>query len=153
LSYIHSIAECQFDFSDLAFGTYKLKLEIPGVTSAIATVEISEENQSGNISFVVEDNYVYFSVDDNEIEFADAGNIFPNPATGQVNVNIVVEQPMNLNITILNQLGQFVYQSDASVQNGNNKLEINTSDLTNGLYNMIIRDDQGNQLVRKFMKK
>lgn len=153
LTYIHSNADGQFDFSDLAFGTYKLKLEIPGITSAIATVVISEENQSGNISFVVEDNYVYLSVDDNEMEFADAGNIFPNPATGQVNINIIVEQPMNLNITILNQLGQFVYQSDARVQNGNNKLEINTSDLTNGLYNMIIRDDQGNQLVRKFMKK
>jgi PKD repeat protein len=152
LTYVQSNSEGQFDFNDIAFGTYKLKLEIPGVPSAIATVIISEDAQSANINFIVEDDYVYLLLMDLKLEFAEVGNLYPNPTNGPAKIEIIADHPMQLNYSIINQIGQLVQQEIVNVQSGSNQVDIAASSLTQGIYTIIFINKNGNHIVRKFMK-
>ena len=55
LQFTESNDEGLFSFENLAFATYKLKVEIPGKPSAIATVVLQENNPEGAVTFIVKD--------------------------------------------------------------------------------------------------
>jgi len=72
-------------------------------------------------------------------------NIFPNPATD--NLYIKLESTDNLSYTtrLINTLGQQLYQSKTN----NSQQTINVSNFQPGIYNMQLRDDNGNTLNKK----
>lgn len=49
-------------------------------------------------------------------------NIFPNPAVNEVYISVYSQMETNLNINILNQMGQSVYSQSSEIQKGKNLL-------------------------------
>jgi len=61
--------------------------------------------------------------------------VYPNPASGFTTISFHVESSENLSLTIVNLKGQAVYHYDSGIlQPGKNKIELDVSDLPNGLY-------------------
>lgn len=77
-------------------------------------------------------------------------NIYPNPADNYMYAVYFSNTDKQMNMTITNLLGQLAYQKQVSIQEGENKLEIDLSDLSNGIY-MVSFTGKENSLSRKLI--
>ena len=111
LAFTQSDSEGHFIFENLAYQTYKLKVEIPGKPSAIATVSLNENNPEGDITFIVKIAEV--TLTEAEIrEFASfIGELYPNPLNDKASIRIDLVYPSVLSLRIINQLGMEVQSS------------------------------------------
>jgi len=73
-------------------------------------------------------------------------SIYPNPATEFVNVNVSAKIDGNVNITVVDATGKICLQQQRNLKAGYNKLLLNTSELSKGIYFVQTTSDDG--LVR-----
>ena len=64
--------------------------------------------------------------------------VYPNPAAGKVNLRISAVANDNVNIALVNSLSQKVYTSNLTLVAGETNHEINTENLANGIYTVVI---------------
>ncbi|MBS1636601.1 MAG: choice-of-anchor J domain-containing protein [Bacteroidetes bacterium] len=69
--------------------------------------------------------------------------IFPNPATTSTNLMMDVNTSGNATISVINVLGEVVMTQSASLTAGQNNVTINTANLAEGTYNVIIATKEG----------
>ncbi|RLD49590.1 MAG: hypothetical protein DRJ05_20755, partial [Bacteroidetes bacterium] len=151
LTYLLSNEEGLFEFGDIAYGTYKLKVEMPGVNSEIATVVIDENNQTINVEFVVKGSSAYLSISDLNMLTLNVSDIYPNPVTNLANIDINMAENTNVQIHVFNQVGQEVYNMESSLIQGNHKLQFPVSDLVSGFYTIRISGQNGGTIMKKFI--
>jgi hypothetical protein len=152
LAYTQSDESGEFGFGEIALGTYKLKVEIPGKPCEVATVSLTEMNLTGNVTFVVKDTEVVLSMKDSH-EFASfAGDIFPNPATEQASLEVNLLRPADITLRVLNQLGQEISFGTMTLGSGEQVVTIETATFGSGFYTLLITDNNGGMVVRKFVK-
>jgi PKD repeat protein len=60
--------------------------------------------------------------------------VFPNPAEESVTLNIVADEALKLQITMIDVLGQTIHSVQANCYEGTNSLQLNTSQLAKGTY-------------------
>ena len=92
-----------------------------------------------------QDLYNYCEVNDETVGMVEYGNtkitVFPNPTSGFV----TIATSLQVNISIYNVMGMLVLQK-------NNAKQIDISDLSNGLYQMVLTYD-GNKFTKKIIKQ
>ncbi|MGZ4056362.1 MAG: T9SS type A sorting domain-containing protein [Bacteroidia bacterium] len=89
----------------------------------------------------------------NEISEIQEINIYPNPATNQITLEFDLTETKNTTIEVKNVLGQTVKSiSNIAFQKGTNKIEIDISDFTNGIYFLQLISEH-RQLTAKFVKQ
>jgi PKD repeat protein len=152
LSFTESGDEGLFSFENLAFGTYKLRVEIPGKPSAIATVTLQESNPEGDVTFIVKDTEVVLTAGKIPSFANFVGEIFPNPVAESADLEIDLIGSATLNLRILNQLGQVVQSSRLNLAQGTHLIHVETAALNSGFYTLQITSDNGGMLVKKFIK-
>lgn len=152
LDYAQTDETGEFTFEDLAYGTYKLKIEMPGVNSEIALVWLSEDNEMTELQFFVKDNSAYLGLKNSLEAISAIGEVFPNPVTGLGKLDVMVKTPTDMIIQIINHSGQLLNSYNKSFNAGLNILEIETSSFASGLYYVQIIDDSGQSITRKFIK-
>lgn len=69
-----------------------------------------------------------------EVRDISAFELFPNPASNEVNLSIVAASPVNSEIKIVNTLGQIVYTKQVALNTGSNEVQIDTRSLATGVY-------------------
>lgn len=70
-------------------------------------------------------------------------SVYPNPASTSANVNIEMAQNENVNIVIINSLGQTVYSEAVSLNAGSNDIKLNTENWASGIYNVNFTTSKG----------
>ncbi|HYG52036.1 MAG TPA: T9SS type A sorting domain-containing protein, partial [Flavobacteriales bacterium] len=122
-------------------GTYTVELTATGACGSnlsFTNITITDSTNEGNIG-VVEFN------DDLVV------NMYPNPASTQLNVDLNLKEAADVNTQIINSKGQLIYTQ----QNGNSNafhLNYNTSALENGVY--FLRIQYGDAVFsRPFLKQ
>jgi hypothetical protein len=71
-------------------------------------------------------------------------NLYPNPAQDQVTMQYSVSENQQVNWTMTNMMGQTVKQGEnESANQGKNQIDVNTSDLTPGVYFMNLTTNDG----------
>lgn len=60
--------------------------------------------------------------------------VYPNPATDVANVTLNLNDASQVSINIVNTLGQTVYNDNLGTVNGEQNIQINTTDLEEGIY-------------------
>jgi len=76
--------------------------------------------------------------------------LFPNPTTGKINLDISVNGDISVNIKIYNVIGNIVYQENDLKISGQMQKNIDLSYLSKGLYHFKIESD-GNSLIKSFV--
>ena len=108
-------------------------------------------NGYGNSTFVDNINVTgLLSVSENQLN--ENLTVFPNPATNEVNVvfsNITFD---NVDLSIVNSLGQLLKKIDRSTTNGANRLTLDVSNYASGLYFVNITVD-GISITKKLLIK
>lgn len=108
-------------------------------------------NGYGNSTFVDNINVSgILGVSENEL--ANAISLYPNPALNEVNISINDASFSNIEITVVNSLGQKLQYLNGAVQNETNTVTIDVSNYASGLYFVNITAD-GSTLSKKLLIK
>jgi thiol-disulfide isomerase/thioredoxin len=71
----------------------------------------------------------------NSAEAGFEATAYPNPATDQVRLSLALQQQRTISLSVVNSIGQTVKQQELNTyQAGQNRINLNVSDLTPGLY-------------------
>ncbi|MCB0805783.1 MAG: T9SS type A sorting domain-containing protein [Bacteroidales bacterium] len=151
LRFMASNDEGLFSFSDLALGTYKVAVEMPGVASEVVTITLDENNMESSLAFIVKSNSAFLSIDEQQAFATYVGEVYPNPASSKAHIDMVLIQNTDLQVNILNQLGQVVKSFNKALAAGNQSLEIPLSGLTEGLYHLQVISDKG-MIMKRLIK-
>ncbi|MEP7168221.1 MAG: T9SS type A sorting domain-containing protein, partial [Bacteroidota bacterium] len=79
--------------------------------------------------------------------------IFPNPAFDKVSLSLIVQEASGATVAIYNTLGQKVVQQDFFLTAGANSGEADISRLRQGLYQVMVTNDEGILAKGKFVKE
>jgi hypothetical protein len=142
-----------FGFNSIAYGTYKIYAEIPGKTTFPATITIDGSKPSvNNVLITIGSKEITNSVIDQLSPVVKSvGNVYPNPAYGNVQLEISVLKPCKADIQITNSLGQLVQKYNINLVTGTNNNSINTDNFGNGMYNLKLSFSDGTQIVKPLM--
>jgi hypothetical protein len=77
-------------------------------------------------------------------------NFYPNPATSNGTIDVQLNETAKLDITILNSVGQTVFSTSVSGNIGSNKVNVNLSSLSSGLYFYQVKTDNSKAVTKKF---
>ena len=139
-----------FTFPTLSYGTYYLKAEIPGVTSDVVMVVISDANPVANVTMTFSGNKI-LGIDETNQSLS-AGILYPNPVSDVVNLSLKTNQATTVQVDIFNMEGQAVVHSEKSLGTGESVITIPVSGLAKGIYTFRVHSDQGINIIRKLVK-
>jgi hypothetical protein len=77
-------------------------------------------------------------------------NFYPNPASSNGTIDVQLNETAKLDITILNSVGQSVFATSVSGNIGSNKVNVNLSSLSSGLYFYQVKIDNSKAVTKKF---
>lgn len=141
--------EGTFEFANLAWGTYKVYLEIPGIEQQFVAVTIGPENpEVRDIVFEIEDGTV---TNISELELANQITVFPNPARTLIQVKIEMASVGNTNLTILDLNGNPLAMHQFNANGSTQKESIDVSKLAPGIYFLSL-EQAGNRTTVRFVK-
>lgn len=152
LDFAHSNETGAFLFEGLPFGSYKLKVEMPGITSEVALVDLHESNQSAALQFYVNSSSAYLDVSEYLGPITGIGMVYPNPVLSTASLEVNVTAAVEVQVQIIDQTGQVVSSGRSNLSPAEKQLELDTRALKAGLYYLRLIDDQGHSVARKFIK-
>jgi len=153
VAYTYTDANGQFGFSNLAYGTYQVYVEVLGVQTIPAIVTIGPDQPSvENVHILASESLISTGI--NEFDFDGAiSDVYPNPVGNDASVRINLENEVMVDISILDLAGRMITTHTVSVSGGENTVSISASQLKDGYYFLNIQDVDGNfSVTRKFMR-
>lgn len=136
VAYTYTNAQGQFQFADLAYGTYKVHAEVPGLPTYPAIVTVDADNESySNIHIYQNTSEVTTGVieygNDREVRISE---IYPNPTNGQAFITFELMEATDVTINVFGSTGQLVSSQTVQLGASSNQVEIATDNLNQGLY-------------------
>jgi hypothetical protein len=83
----------------------------------------------------------------NQLNSVNEFDVYPNPASSEVNVKITTTNAQNSSVKVINNLGQVMITKNVSLNAGSNTVQIDTKQLASGIY--YVSYDSGNGAVTK----
>lgn len=138
----------QYSFGDIAYGTYKIMVEILGKYGNPIIVTISAENPSEeNADFDVNINSVNPTTAINDFTFGELLSVYPNPAVDRVNIEMELYQPVDMEVRLVNLMGQAIQRKSIGRIAGNQLIQLETGQVPQGIY--LIQIQAGDQQIVK----
>jgi hypothetical protein len=159
-----------FGTTDLARGSYGQQFAIEDSTiweqigfqdfGTTVVEDISFRQSDGLLVVATFGNGIYqinlqgpggvLSAEENSFDYFDS-KIYPNPTSEKINLSFNLKTNKDYRWIIFNQMGTVVKQSNnLNGFNGNNKIDINTSELVSGVYFLSLRS-RGNSITKEFI--
>lgn len=155
IAYTYSDKNGQFSFDNLAYGAYKVYVEIPGKTCDPMILTLSETNEEiTDVEFKVSRYNVFSSIHNQNIDLAvNISDPYPNPANNSIQLDITLAVQKELMITVFNSLGETINISTFEANIGQNQFKIVVNSLKQGIYFLKITDNNGSALTKTFIKQ
>lgn len=133
----------------IGFVTVEYAIYQPGYNWFILSVSCGTKSIETFIDLV----FVDYSITATEtINGMNSFNLYPNPVNDRFNIDIDLKESANVDISIVNSLGQNVYQSNTSINKGKNTISINSGNLEHGVYFIIISSENERLQNQRFVK-
>jgi len=132
-------ADGTFGFENLAWGSYKIVVEIPGLDQGNKWVTIGPENPSANVNFSVEEEGVVLEVNEsgNEVESL----VWPNPVGDQLSVYFFLESAAKGQLTLTSLDGRVRMTQSVDLQGGGQVLPVSVTGFPEGIYILQVATD------------
>jgi hypothetical protein len=141
-----------YQFDDIAFATYFVRVEITGLQSTNVKVSLDEENPGfDNLNFVVNSEEIALSVNTWNYSVHSIGDVFPNPVTNHANLSFISDQQQKVLWEVYDVTGKKVLVSQTNVVRGNNQISFKTIDIKAGVYFIKLHSDN-QYITKKFIK-
>jgi PKD repeat protein len=136
-----------FNITDLAYGTYRLMADEPGMTCVPVEFTLSEATPGVDIALVMGDDITGIATPITSIL---QGDVYPNPASTQANLHIQLNDAARLSYSLVTVTGQLVWSASDNSAAGQRTLQIPVSGLSKGMYLLNVYGENGQLLgVRK----
>lgn len=151
IAHIVTNAIGQFQFPDLAYGTYHVWIDLPGIAPVFAEITLSAENPSiNNLSIKVDDDSASMSTAtlDLQTQKALSIQISPNPATDMFNINLEAFKGQEVRLSVSNMNGELFLEQHW--QNADSKpVQVNTISWPAGSYIIYAQSENGQKAIGK----
>ncbi len=145
-------ANGEYNFPNLAYGTYKVHVEVIGKTSTDQIVTISAgEPMVTEIDFEVNSKTVDLPTALEEVTFGKILNLYPNPTSGDLYVEMNLAVPTDISIVIIDPLGRNLKAENHRFGSGNQEFQMDFDDISTGIY-FIRLTAEGQTLTRRVVK-
>ncbi|MBN3034631.1 MAG: T9SS type A sorting domain-containing protein [Bacteroidales bacterium] len=149
----HSDPEGAFHFMDISLGAYKVHAEVPGKHTEPVPVNLDEAHPTAlEVKIIIESSTVQgnviYGIGELQSGFS-SGEVYPNPASGLIRLDVNAEFPDHLRYSILDN--GFRVVDSGTLMNSTNPVavHIDVSGLASGTYLLILTDGT-QRLTRKF---
>jgi hypothetical protein len=147
-------ANGDYIFTNLAYNTYKIWVEIAGKVTTPITVTLDANNRiSTNNDFIENNNTIVpkptsinASINNSDV------NIYPNPVQNELNIDINATNSGNFTFNIFSITGQIISSEQINITSGKNLIKLNTNNLNSGSYILIINNENNISLQKLFTK-
>jgi len=152
-AHISSNADGEYQFSNLAYGTYKIWAEVWGknTTPNLATIDQGSETHNDVNIVIGETEVTTFIEIVNGISASQVG-LLPNPFNSQAIFSFDIEQGGNYRMTFINAVGQQIMTVNETLSAGVSNVVVNTNHLPEGMYFVNITSNIGLDFTRKVVK-
>jgi hypothetical protein len=139
-----------FDFTNMAYGTYYLKPELANTPSDLVKVVISAANPVPVVNMTYNGTTI---LGVGEVSAVESFMAYPNPAKEVLNLDIKMVSSANATIGIYSFTGQKVLNLNLTLTRGANTVSLDMSQLNSGLYILKITSTEGIGIVQKIVKE
>jgi PKD repeat protein len=152
LSYTLTDAQGTFSFSNLALDTYIIYPEMAGKNTIPAHIALTGNNPSAALAFTMHEGSIIFSMNNTLSPFISRiTEIYPNPATDKINISVSATRDISIIVSIYDMTGQVVETMSFPLKTGENRLKINSREMSSGIYYMKILTPDGSAVTKKFI--
>ena len=139
-----------FSFPALAYGTYYLHPEMPGVTSDVVKIVLTAEKPHADIVMTFTGNKILGLQDEQSL--VNQWSVYPNPVSDHVTIALELKQDIQAVVEINNLSGGLMSTKTVVLQNGRNTVSLSTANLPTGLYMLRISSKDGVNIHTKLVK-
>lgn len=153
VAYTFSHNDGSFAFENLPYGEYTVHAEMAGKQTQVMVVMLSDETSNASVDFVISATEINaLGRDENNLPKLEAGNVFPNPVTDALYLELNAALSGKASAEILDLQGRIILSQELSLAGGNNRISINSSNLSKGIYILRITASGYQPVQRKFVK-
>lgn len=135
------------------------KVDGRGTTTTAQQYSFVDENPAKGISFyrlkqIDINGAAYYSLVvrvDNRVPGIQIRQLYPNPASANVNLRLITDEPTGVNARIFNVAGMQVLGVYKKLARGEQEWHIGLPQLAAGIYKLVIADDKGGILSERLM--
>ena len=143
----------KFVFSNLAYGQYKLFVDHTGKYALPVLIKIDEVQPFvDTLKITLSDHSLAAIEDFMPDDILSVGNVYPNPVSENVQLTISIRKQSQLEVNIMNLVGQRILYEEFNLAAGKQRIQLNTSGLPSGLYHLQIITSAGESISRKLIK-
>lgn len=136
---------------DVIEGVYKMRVVMKG-SSGDNDINPCEDFEFGEVEdYLVNLTHKELSVDDISSDEI-TGVVFPNPFMNSINFKMLSQTKGDVEFVVYNYMGQIVYHRTMVKTAGENNFTINSSSWTEGVYLLLVRDENGKKKVYELVK-
>jgi agmatine/peptidylarginine deiminase len=93
------------------------------------------------------------SINEQKVDGLTLGNLYPNPTTDQVNMELIVTKPLDISLNISDMFGKVVVSQDFGKIHNTQFLSLKTDILSPGIYSINVINEGKRVASRKLIKK
>jgi hypothetical protein len=135
-----------YSFSNLPYGSYQIMADMLNRVPTPINVTLSPTNQRADgVNIIANSNSV--TAISGELAVTSL-KMFPNPVQNILNITLNADRDMNLTARILDLQGRTIQSVSRTVAQGNDRLELDLSSLTPGIYMLNLNDGAGQKTFR-----
>ena len=139
-----------FNFPQLAYGTYYLYAELAGCESQTIKVVIAEATPNATVNLTLSGSSILGRED--QALTIEAGVVYPNPVRDIARIALTLNTASTIRIEIVNMAGQQVIYQEENLNAGQTIVSIPVNQLNSGVYSLRVSTHEGLLLTRKLVK-
>jgi hypothetical protein len=152
VAYTFTDSKGYYEFNNLELGNYSLHAEMAGKTTATADINLTENESLVNINFAMNaEAIITLGISNNNKPGILAGNPYPNPANDFLNIRLNLPLSKSAEIEIIDMQGRVIHAGKTLLQS-NNLLQVETGNLSKGIYMLRINITGYQPVIRRFAK-
>lgn len=146
VAYVLTDSKGEYGFSNLAYGTYRVHVEVLGKNYTDQYITISSASSAAtNINFTVGSTDIDVTTAINEPTFGKLMSLYPNPTSGELYIELSLDKAVSLQVQVMDVLGRSQFVQQEQLLAGDQKLKLNLNNLSRGVYFLNLRVD--NQVI------
>lgn len=153
IAYTYTDGNGEFGFSNVAYGTYQVYVEVLGAQTIPAVVTIGPDSPfEENVHILASESLISTGIESFDFEGA-ISEVYPNPVGNQATINFNLDAEIAVQVSVIDLTGRAISTQSFSVGTGENMVRINLENLKDGYYFINIQDvDRSFSVTRKFMR-
>lgn len=154
---IHAVSgtDGNYEFKNLALGTYHIYVEIAGKLSEKWVVDLTSQNarfEEADFQVLEAEVLAVGATSIPQFSFGELLNVYPNPTEGNLNLELKMESQKDIKISITTLVGQRLIERDIEQVIGERRIELDLNGLLDGTYLLRIEAD-GESMNRLIIKR